>query len=151
MIDWKTLAAGVGIGAGALWLAKSKKEESLVQNIEVGEEISGDGDDGLPKEAPRDMKAIFNQVLKSANRQSEHGEGPWSIYWSITRKTDYILWSVGDNFDRFGFVYGMKKIPSGKRTYIFQYLGGERIKCSFSEAKEEALGMFDEATEHPAY
>ena len=150
-MDWKTLVAGAGIGAGALWLAKSKKEESLVQNIEVGEELSGVGDDGLPKEAPMDMKTIFKQVLKSANRQSEHGEGSWSIHWSIARKPDHILWSVGDDYDRFGFIYGIKKIPSGKRIYIFQDSGGNRIKCSFSKAKEEALELFDEAIEYPAY
>lgn len=155
--DWKALAALAGLGAGVFWLVRSKsREEELEEYAERGllenfsGKMSGDGDEGLPKEAPMDMKVIFKQVLKSANKQREHGEGPWSIYWEIKRKPKGILWSVGDNFDRFGHIWGWLT-DDGKKGYIFQDSGGDRIKCSFSEAKKEALGMFDEAIEYPAY
>lgn len=157
MSDWKSLAAIAGLGAGALWLVRSRsRDEEMEEYAERGllenfsEEMSGDGDEGLPEEAPMDMRVIFKQAVKSANRQREQGEGAWSIYWTIKRKSKGILWSVGDNFDRFGHIYGWIN-DSGERGYIVQYGGGDREKSTFSRAKEAALEMFDEAMQYPAY
>ena len=158
MSDWKALAALAGLGAGVLWIARSRRRDEEVEGYaqrgllenESFREMGGDGDEGLPDEAPMDMRVVFKQMVKSANKQREHGEGPWSIYLTIKSKPGGVLWSLGDNFDRFGHIWGFTS-DAGKKRYLFQDSGGERMKCSFSKAKKAALGLFDEAIQYPAY
>ena len=71
-----------------------------------GPDQFGDGEDGLPRNAPNDIRVVFDAMMESA--ASKKYEGPYSIYWS--RNGDE--WGVGDNMDRVGHII-RKVLPDG--------------------------------------
>ena len=140
MSDWKMAAALAGLGAGVLWLVRSRRE--------LSENVSGTGDeDPLPTNAPTSMKVIYKLMSRNAKKIFKE-DGPYHIHWSIG-PDQYEApgeWALCDNTDRVGCIIGKKKRPSDRHCSIFIYRLHRDMRMTFGEAKDLAKEFFDE---HP--
>jgi len=139
-MDWKTLAAVAGLGAGALWYARSKKEEELFANQEpatYSRKLSGTGDEGMPWNTPYPVQRLYRFMIRSAKSKKMFGEGAGSIYWT----KEGSKWSIGDNGDRLEFII----YDDDNDSYVHRtYLGDQRLSRKNAEALAKSFFQYIE-------